>query len=315
VESRVSIAQSGAKPGAHAVRITSIATPHELEFMEASRALNGIRHLAAAMLIGLACVAQAQEATNIAPRLSGPGISGASRSATFCFSATANASRVLGPYVATDANISDAPMRGTVLLTRGATGSTSSVSIPSLQSIPGLDIDPTNDATQIRFVGRIDPINQALADVRYAAPANGAPNDIVDIIVNDIQTPALTADVRFHVATHAAADTAYVACVPSPDLEPSSDTGASNSDDITSDSTPTFLISGVTSGAFVELIRKQAVVASGTATGSTILLTDTDGIPEDDYYGYSVRVNGGPQGADLSIAYVTVGFSDGFEGN
>lgn len=281
--------------------------------MEASRATNGLAWAAALLLGMVACTAQAQDTTNIAPRLSGTGISGSTRSVTFCFSAAASQARLVGPYVASDANIEDAPMRGTILLTRGAAGSTSSISIPSLPTITGLDVDPSNTATEIRFVGRIEPINQALADLRYTAPAVGAPTDVIDIIVNDLQTPALTADVRFHVTPQAGADTPYTACVPAPDLVAASDTGASSSDDITSDDTPTFLISGVANGQFVELIRKQAVVASGTATGPTIQLTDTDGIPVDDYYGYSVRINGGMQGADLSIAYITVGFSDGFE--
>ncbi|HET7843783.1 MAG TPA: Ig-like domain-containing protein [Xanthomonadales bacterium] len=281
--------------------------------MEASRVSNGLAWAAGLLLGMIACSVQAQETTNVAPRVSGTGISGNTRSTTFCFSAQALQTRLLGPYVATDTNIEDAPMRGTILLTRGAAGSTSSISIPSLASNTGLDPDPTNNATQIRFVGRIGPINQALADVRYTAPAAGAPNDIVDIIVNDLQTPALTADVRFHITPQVGADTAYTPCVPAPDLVAASDTGASSTDDITSDDTPTFLISGVANGQFVELIRKEAVVASGTATGPTIQLTDTDGIPVDDYYGYSVRINGGLQGADLSIAYITVGFSDGFE--
>jgi VCBS repeat-containing protein len=57
------------------------------------------------------------------------------------------------------------------------------------------------------------------------------------------------------------------------DLLAASDTGFSNSDNITNSNSLQLQVSGVTNGAFVRIKRGTEVVASGTATGSTITLT------------------------------------------
>ncbi len=64
------------------------------------------------------------------------------------------------------------------------------------------------------------------------------------------------------------------ASLPAPDLQTASDTGASNTDNVTNDDTPTFGIAGVETGSEVELLRDGTVVAIGTAAGTTISLTD-----------------------------------------
>jgi CSLREA domain-containing protein len=59
-----------------------------------------------------------------------------------------------------------------------------------------------------------------------------------------------------------------------PDLDAASDTGTSNTDNYTNDTTPTFTINGVINGANVELLRDGTSVANGTAAGTSIQLTD-----------------------------------------
>ena len=60
---------------------------------------------------------------------------------------------------------------------------------------------------------------------------------------------------------------------PTVDLVSASDTGVSNSDNITNASSLDFLVSNVTSGATVKLMKGQTVLASGTASGTSITLT------------------------------------------
>ncbi|MGI8653732.1 MAG: ExeM/NucH family extracellular endonuclease [Pyrinomonadaceae bacterium] len=92
-----------------------------------------------------------------------------------------------------------------------------------------------------------------------------------------------------------------------PDLQDASDTGASNSDNITSDNTPTFDIAGVTSGALVELLRDGAVVASGTASGTSISLSDATA-PADGTYSYTARQTsgGGGTGTQSTALSITI---------
>ncbi len=99
-----------------------------------------------------------------------------------------------------------------------------------------------------------------------------------------------------------------------PDLDAASDTGTSSTDNLTSDTSPTFTITGVVNGAFVELLRDDdgagpnppVVVASGTAAGVSIQLTDpsvTSGS-----YDYTARqtVGGAPTSASSSALTVTI---------
>lgn len=59
-----------------------------------------------------------------------------------------------------------------------------------------------------------------------------------------------------------------------PDLQAGSDTGPSDTDNITSETTPTFDIASTENGATVELLRNGSVVASGTGNGGIVALTD-----------------------------------------
>ena len=99
-----------------------------------------------------------------------------------------------------------------------------------------------------------------------------------------------------------------------PDLDAASDTGVSNTDNITADTSPTFTITGVASGAFVELLRdtnnpvggSPSVVTSGTAVGSSIQLTDPSVAAGDYLYTARQTVSGAPTSAQSSALPVTI---------
>ena len=59
-----------------------------------------------------------------------------------------------------------------------------------------------------------------------------------------------------------------------PDLQAISDSGLSNTDNITSNTNLTFDVSGVTNGATIQLLRDGVVVSSAMATGNSIVLSD-----------------------------------------
>lgn len=65
------------------------------------------------------------------------------------------------------------------------------------------------------------------------------------------------------------------ASVPTVDLLNDSDTGTSNTDNITNATTLTFAITGVTNGATVKLYNGNTVIASGVASGTSINLSTT----------------------------------------
>ena len=73
-----------------------------------------------------------------------------------------------------------------------------------------------------------------------------------------------------------------------PDLHAANDTGASSTDNITSSSTLTFDVSGLTMGATIELLRDGAVVATTTASGNSAILNDT-GVTANGVHVYSTR--------------------------
>ena len=94
-------------------------------------------------------------------------------------------------------------------------------------------------------------------------------------------------------------DTSTPAAPDAPNLDDASDTGISNSDNLTNDTTPTFTIGNVTNGFNVYLLRDDdgpggnppAVVASGVAGGSSIQLTDPSA-PQGVYVYTSRQSNG-----------------------
>jgi hypothetical protein len=74
-----------------------------------------------------------------------------------------------------------------------------------------------------------------------------------------------------------------------PDLQGSSDTGVSSSDNITSSSELVFDVSGIANGATVGLLRDGQVVASDVSNGGTFQLIDHQALMNRVYY-YSLRV-------------------------
>ena len=99
-----------------------------------------------------------------------------------------------------------------------------------------------------------------------ASNANQAPTYGDNTVIYDTTAPAVSA----------------------PDLDPASDTGASSTDDLTSDTSPTF--NGTSEAlAFVELLRDGSVIAFGSASiGGTWSLTDPNAQP-DATYTYTAR--------------------------
>ncbi len=89
-----------------------------------------------------------------------------------------------------------------------------------------------------------------------------------------------------------------------PDLEAASDSGVSNTDNITANSNLTFNIGGVTSGALVQLLRDGEVVSGITASGSSVTLSDSN-VTNNGTRFYAVRhvINGvtSLQGPSLTV--------------
>ncbi len=73
-----------------------------------------------------------------------------------------------------------------------------------------------------------------------------------------------------------------------PDLESGSDTGSSNSDNVTASSSLTMDVAGAEDGAMVELLRDGVVVASGLASGGSVALSDPEMLA-DGVYHYTSR--------------------------
>lgn len=95
-----------------------------------------------------------------------------------------------------------------------------------------------------------------------------------------------------------------------PDLQAASDTGASNSDNITSSLNLVFDLAGITNGASVDLLRDGVVVANITAASSSVVLTD-NGVTVDGSYLYTARqtISGQTslQSADVLVTRDTIG--------
>ena len=102
---------------------------------------------------------------------------------------------------------------------------------------------------------------------------------------------------------------AYEASGPpqAPDLQSASDTGLSATDNITSTTTPVFDIAGVVNGATVDLLRDGTPIATGTAVGTTIALTDPSAPVGTHVYTARQTVAGGtsPVSTGLSVTIDT----------
>jgi subtilisin-like proprotein convertase family protein len=92
-----------------------------------------------------------------------------------------------------------------------------------------------------------------------------------------------------------------------PKLEPGSDSGASNSDDITNITSPIFDVTAVDPNVLVQLLRNGAVVGTRNGTGP---ITDTGPVQPDGVYTYTAREvdlagNIGPASSSLSVTIET----------
>jgi|GEM_PF-958927 len=107
-------------------------------------------------------------------------------------------------------------------------------------------------------------------------------------------------------------DTSTPAAPDAPNLDDASDTGILNNDNLTNDTTPTFTIGNVTNGFTVYLLRDDdgpggnppAVVASGTASGTSIQLTDPSA-PQGTYV-YTSRQSNGVNSTDSATGLTVV---------
>jgi predicted outer membrane repeat protein len=80
--------------------------------------------------------------------------------------------------------------------------------------------------------------------------------------------------------------------VPALDLQAGSDTGASQTDNLTNDLTPTFELAGVSAGATIALFRGASLVASATSAGGVVSITDPNA-PANGAATYEARITAG----------------------
>jgi CSLREA domain-containing protein len=90
-----------------------------------------------------------------------------------------------------------------------------------------------------------------------------------------------------------------------PDLQSSSDSGVSNSDDITKAGTLTFDMANTDNGATVELYRGTTLVASTTGNGGTVQLTDSSSL-SDGSYSYTAKQTDAAGNTSSSAAALSV---------
>lgn len=266
-----------------------------------------------ALAIGLAAaspIAGAQATDNLAPRIGLPGAVGPTRADTLCVGLQPAAELVFPGLAIDDADVASGALRVRVELEPGAAGA-SAVAIPGLAALPGVAIILVR-GDRIRFTAPLGSVNAALGALRYQADA--AQLDLLDVIVDDQQLPPLAAALRFYIDVRDAPATAIARCRPPPDLRPASDTGASDTDDITLAVPLDFDVGGLAPGDQVQLFNENQVVDSAMAVSSTLVLRDA--LPIIGLTGfYSVSVNGDAGSAAWSVAIVPEPalFGDDFE--
>ncbi|MBD8526394.1 Ig-like domain-containing protein [Pseudomarimonas arenosa] len=251
----------------------------------------------------------AQATLNSAPRVSITGVSELQRADTLCVQLQDGQSLSFDDLSVSDADVGVADLRVRVELEPGGLGAPS-VLIPGLSGLPGVTII-REEPDRIRFSAPLTSVNSALAALVYQS--EGLAVDVLDIIVDDQQLPPLSAEFRLWIEVLASTSSNVARCRPPPDLQAGSDTGASNEDDITSAATLSFDVTGVLDTDVVQLFNDAELIDQGTATGTSIVLTDP--APVVDTTGlYSVVVNGDLGSAALSVAIVSATvFHDGFE--
>jgi hypothetical protein len=129
----------------------------------------------------------------------------------------------------------------------------------------------------------------------------------LDLIADNLQLPALSAELRLLVDAQVGAGLELLRCRPQPDLRPESDTGANSADDITSASVLLFDVTGLQPGDQVQLLNDDELEAEAVSDGSSMVIADP--APQFDATAlYAVSVNGDAGSAAWSIAVVSVEF-------
>lgn len=190
------------------------------------------------------------------------------------------------------------PVTYTLIIANG--GTATATNVPASFHLPsGMPVTYVNNTTTNSFTGTYDSGSQAVRFTGGTINASSSATLTVTVTPNGAGTLTSTgSDVvadkddvlaesnETNNAATTITTTVNLASPGTPDLQAGSDSGPSNTDNVTSDTTPTFDISGVVNGATVELLRDGIAVASGTASGSTIALTDN---VSDGTYSYSCR--------------------------
>ena len=93
-----------------------------------------------------------------------------------------------------------------------------------------------------------------------------------------------------------------------PDLELESDSGISNTDNLTSELAPRFAISNAPVGALVELLRNGVVVGSTYSSGGSVIIADSPRSDGLSFYSSRLAFNGtvGPESSSLPVTIDTV---------
>jgi cyclophilin family peptidyl-prolyl cis-trans isomerase len=164
--------------------------------------------------------------------------------------------------------------------------------------------DPfTFSATAVSNVASVNVDNST--DTVTVTPANGFVGEMI------IQV-SVASDVFTNTASKTDTQAVSIMVLPagpaSVDLIDSSDSGDSSSDNITSGDTLQFEVSGVVTGALVQLKSDGVVVAQETATGSTVIIS-TDNVTsqgDGDHVITAVQVTGGETSSDSPALTVTV---------
>jgi VCBS repeat-containing protein len=136
--------------------------------------------------------------------------------------------------------------------------------IESLSATLGIS-DPTTSFISVRF-NQVQAQFNATTDPTLRAQLQTQMNQLNQLFVAVSERDTRTDSQLVTVTVGPAAPTAI-------DLASASDTGFSPTDNVTNANSLQMSVSGVTSGALVQIKRAGEVVASGTASGSTITLT------------------------------------------
>ncbi len=262
------------------------------------------------LMLCLGGTAWSQATLNIGPTISYSGIVEQRRAQTLCVATPAGTTLSFEAVSVADGDIDAGIAHARVELEPIGLGNPS-VSIPGLAQLPDVEII-REEPDRIRFNAPLSSVNAAFAALTYQ---DAQPGDSLELIFDDLQLPALSTELVFHLtAAPASGATSIKPCLPPPDLLPESDTGASDSDDITAVSLLMFEVSQVQSGDIIQLFNDGKLISEAVADANSVIVVDP--LPTVDVAGlYSVTVNNGLASAAWSVALVSdLLFNDGFEG-